>query len=275
MKKVLVFVFFVLVCISFVAAGNNKTPISNLSYSEKNNSYSVNYLSKTRLQGEGNYFILFFTLLDSNHNVVKAPAYVDIRIVNSNGEEVYNETKTIRSSDYAVWTSKADGDMTLASIIILEDEIKAATSETGKLYFTVYSPGYFEFSEVDLDIDEIINGSLPFMADYSNPVIVDPYTLDEDFDNSLRVQKLYAGKPVQVTVKISSINSSYDGTYYIVGSDYQSKGGYKSYYLFIYMDESALDQLADFKRDQTITVCGFVDTSSYSAQLVHAIIIDK
>ena len=78
-----------------------------------------------------------------------------------------------------------------------------------------------------------------------------------------------------MTVKISSITKDYDGKYYITASDYQSKGNYKSYYLYIYIDDSALERLAEYKRDQTITVCGFTDTSSYMPKLVHAIILDK
>ena len=274
MRKTLLLAICLLFGLSCLIAGIVKTPL-NLSYSEKSASNSVYYLTKTQLQDEENYFLLFFTLTDSKSNVKTVPAYVDIRIVNTNGEEVYSQTKTIRASDYAIWSSPARGEETLASIIIRYSEIIPSTSETGTLYFTVYSPGYFEFSEVDLDIDGIITGLLPFGADYTNPIVVDPYTLDEDFENTLRVQKLYGGKPVKVTVKISSINKNYDGTYYISASDYTTKGNYKSYYLSIYMDDSALDKLAEYKRDQTITVCGFVDTSNYIPRLVHAIILDN
>lgn len=274
MRKALLTAICLLLCVFCLVAGKITKPLS-LSYSEKSASNSVYYLSKIWLQDDGDHFKLFFHLTDSKGNVKKAPAYVDIRIVNSNGEEVYNQTKTIASSDYGIWSNKTDGDMTLASIVIRDNEIKPGTSETGTLYFTVYSPGYFEFNEQDIEIDSFLYGPLPFKADYSNPVVVDPYTLDEDFENTLRVQKLYAGKPVKVTVKISSINKDYDGKYYITASDYQSKGNYKSYYLYIYMDDSALERLADFKKDQTITVCGFTDTGSYMPKLVHAIILDK
>lgn len=274
MRKALILILCLLISLSWLFAGKMKTPLS-LSYSEKSASNSVYYLTKTQIQDESNYFLLFFTLTDSKSDVKTAPAYVDIRIVNTNGEEVFSQTKTIRASDYSVWSSKARGEETLASIIIKHSEITPSTSETGTLYFTVYSPGYFEFSEVDLDIDGFLSGKLPFSADYSNPVVVDPYTLDEDFENTLRVQKLYSGKPVKVTVKISSINKDYDGAYYISASDYKTKGEYKSYYFSVYMDDSALDKLADYKRDQTITVCGFLDTSDYLPKLVHAIILDN
>lgn len=274
MRKALLLIICLMVCLSCLFAGKMTTPL-NLSFSEKNMSYSVYYLTKIRLQDDGDHFKLFFSLTDSNSNVKTAPAYVDIKIVNSNGEAVYDQTKTIRSSDYGLWTNKTDGEMTLASIVIRDSEIKPATSETGTLYFTVYSPGYFEFSEQEIEINKYLYGPLPFKADYSNPMVVDPYTLDEDFDNELRVKKLYAGKPVKVTVKISSINKDYDGRYYITASDYQYGGELKSYYLSIYMDDSALDRLADYKRDQKIIVCGFVDTSDYSPKLIHAIILDK
>lgn len=274
MKKALFTIICLLLCVCSLFAGKITTPL-NLSFSEKNLSNAVYYLSKIWFQDDGDYYTLFFTLTDSKSNVKTAPAYVDVSIINSNGEVVYSQTKTIRASNYGVWSNKTDGDMTLASIVIRDSEIKPATSETGTLYFTVYSPGYFEFSEQEIEINSILYGALPFKADYSNPVVVDPYTLDEDFENPLRVQKLYAGKPVKVTVKISSINKDYDGKYYITASDYQSKGNYKSYYLYIYMDDSALERLADFKKDQTITVCGFTDTSSYMPKLVHAIILDK
>lgn len=274
MKKALLVAVSLFLCLFCLVSGKITKPL-NLSFSEKSTSNSVYYLSKIWLQDDGDHFKLFFQLTDSKGNVKKAPAYVDIRIVNSNGEEVYNQTKTIWSSDYGLWSNKTDGEMTLASIVIRDDEIKPATSETGTLYFTVYSPGYFEFAEQDIEINSYLYGPLPFKADYSDPIVVDPYTLDEDFENTLRVQKLYGGRPVQVTVKISSITKDYDGTYYITASDYQSWGGYKSYYLYIYMDDSALDRLAEYKKEQTITVCGFTDTSSYLPKLVHAIIVDK
>ena len=274
MRKTFLLIICLLICLSCIFAGKIATPLS-LSYLEESISNSVYYLTKIWLQDDGDHFKLFFSLTDSKSNVKTAPAYVDIRIVNSNGELVYDYTKTIRSSDYGLWSNKTDGDMTLASIVIKDSDIKPATSETGTLYFTVYSPGYFEFSEQEIEISSYLYGPLPFKADYSNPVVVDPDSLDEDFDNELRVKKLYAGKPVKVTVKISSILKDYDGRYYITASDYQSGGDYKSYYLSIYMDDSALDRLANYKRDQKITVCGFVDTSDYLPKLVHAIILDK
>lgn len=274
MRKTFLLIFCMLICFSCLFAGKMTTPL-NLSYSEASLSVSVYYLTKKSLQDDGDHFKLFFSLTDSKSNVKTAPAYVDIRIVNSNGENVYDQTKTIRSSDYGLWHNKTNGDMTLASIVIRDSEIRPATSETGTLYFKVYSPGYFEFSEQEFEISSYLYGPLPFKADYSNPVAVDPYTLSEDFGNELRVKKLYAGKPVKVSVKISSITKDYNGHYYIAASDYKSVGSYESYYLPIYMDNSALDSLAEYKTDEKITVCGFVDTSDYSPRLVHAIILDE
>ena len=274
MKKAIATFVVLILCFACFASGKITTPLS-LSWSERSAANKVEYLGKVWLQHEKNYYLLFFALLDKNEKELKVPVYVDVRIVNSNGEEVYNETKTIQSSDYSVWSSPARGDMTLASIVIRDDEIKPASSEEGTLYFKVYNPTYVEFDEMDVEISSILYGGLPFGADYSNPIVVDPYALDADFDNPLKAKKLYAGKPIQVTVKISSINSSYDGHYYISASDYKSGYGYSmnSYYLSIYIEDSELEKLAEYSRDQRITVCGFLNTDAYSLELVHAIII--
>ncbi len=272
MKRILIASVIVLMCYSSFAAGKITTPLS-LSLSERYETMSVQYLGNVWLQHEENYYLLFFALKDSSYNVITVPVYVDIRIVNSNNEEVYNETKTVKTSDYSIWSSPSRGDETLASIVIKDADIKPASSEEGTLYFKVYNPTYLEFDEMDIEINSILYGGLPFGADYSNPIIVDPYTLDAAFDNPLKVKALYAGKPVQVTVKISSINSSYDGHYYISATDYKFGSDYKSYYFSIYVEDSELDKLAEYSRDQKITVCGFVNTDSYSSEIVHAIII--
>lgn len=271
MKKAITTVVVLILCFACFASGKITTPLS-LSWSERSAANKVEYLGKVWLQHEKNYFLLFFALLDKNEKELKVPVYVDVRIVNSNGEEVYNETKTIQSSDYSLWYSPDRGDMTLASIVIRDDEIKPASSEDGTLYFKVYNPTYVEFDEMDVEISSILYGGLPFGADYSNPIVVDPYALNADFENPLKAKKLYAGKPIQVTVKISSINSSYDGHYYIFASDYKGYGySRSSYYLPIYIEDSELEKLAEYSRDQIITVRGFLNTDEYS--LKHAIII--
>lgn len=274
MKKAITTVVVFILCFACFASGKITAPLS-LSWLERSETNKVESLGKVWLQHEKNYYLLFFALLDKNKKELKVPVYVDVRIVNSNGEEVYNETKIVKSSDYRVWSSLYMGDMTLASIVIRDDEIKPASSEEGTLYFKVYNPTYVEFDEMDMEISSILYGGLPFGADYSNPIVVDPYELDADFDNPLKVKKLYAGKPIQVTVKISSINSSYNGHYSIFASDHRSGDGYStsSYLLSIYIEDSELDKLAEYSRDQSITVCGFLNTNTYSLELVHAIII--
>ena len=97
-------------------------------------------------------FSLFFGLLDEDDNSISAEVDVDIRIVNENDEEVYQDTKTVSENDFGYYTSQAAGEQYLANIRIPASDISPGTSSNGKVYLTVYKEDSVRFDEVSCDV---------------------------------------------------------------------------------------------------------------------------
>jgi len=96
-------------------------------------------------------YSLFFGLADKNDKPLSAGVDVDIRIVNDTDEEVYAGTKSVSTDDFGYYTSQAAGEQYLANVRITAAEIKAGTSASGKVYFTVYKENAVRFDEVNCD----------------------------------------------------------------------------------------------------------------------------
>ena len=96
-------------------------------------------------------YSLFFGLADKNDNPLSADVDVDIRIVNDADEEVYAGTKSVSTDDFGYYTSQAAGEQYLANVRIPAAEIKAGTSASGMVYFTVYKENAVQFDEVNCD----------------------------------------------------------------------------------------------------------------------------
>ena len=96
-------------------------------------------------------YSLFFGLADKNDKPLSAGVDVDIRIVNDTDEEVYAGTKSVSTDDFGYYTSQAAGEQCLANVRITAAEIKAGTSASGKVYFTVYKENAVRFDEVNCD----------------------------------------------------------------------------------------------------------------------------
>ena len=96
-------------------------------------------------------YSLFFGLADKNDKSLSADVDVDIRIVNDADEEVYAGIKSVSPDDFSNYTSQAAGEQYLANVRIPAAEIKAGTSASGKVYFTVYKENAVQFDEVNCD----------------------------------------------------------------------------------------------------------------------------
>lgn len=96
-------------------------------------------------------YSLFFALADKNDKPLSADVDVDIRIVNDEDEEVYTGTKSVSTDDFGYYTSQAAGEQYLANVRIPAAEIRAGTSASGKVYFTVYKENAVQFDEVNCD----------------------------------------------------------------------------------------------------------------------------
>ena len=92
---------------------------------------------------------------DSNSKEIAPPMLVDIKIINDNNVTVYSTTKIVKSSDYGTWTSPLLGSHLQASIYIKDSEITKGNTDSGKLYYKVYNPGYVSFDEYWLTISDL------------------------------------------------------------------------------------------------------------------------
>lgn len=84
---------------------------------------------------ETNDYSLFFGLLNKNNEEISAEIDVDIRIVNDEGEEVYEETKNVFETDFDYYTSQAAEEQYLAELRIPASDIISGRSSNGTVFF--------------------------------------------------------------------------------------------------------------------------------------------
>lgn len=99
-------------------------------------------------QGTNDYS-LFFGLLNEKGDYISAAVDVDIRITDKDGNELYNQTRSVTIKDFGYYTSQVAGEQYLAEIRIKAAEINEGVSSSGKVYFTVYKEGNVRFDEVN------------------------------------------------------------------------------------------------------------------------------
>lgn len=97
-------------------------------------------------------YSLFFALCDDKGKNVASEATVDIKIVNSAEEIVFEGTKNITESDFGYYTSQNEGERFLADLRIPESEISPGKAADGTIYFTVHKDGVFLFDECNCKI---------------------------------------------------------------------------------------------------------------------------
>ena len=227
------------------------------------NGYNVKYIADRSIQYEekDKEFNLLFSFKDSSENRIKSDAKFDIRIVNDEGETVFEGTKNITKDNFSTWTSPLYGDRLLGSIKIPCSEIKKGKSSSGTIYFTVSKDNVFYFDESTLDI----NFDLPIKD----------------------VQLIIPTLPVEVGESISYIGSSkiritnikYDASEYdptsinitYSGEMIQKNSSYLDYVMFSYrvLDESG--QIVDSGTAMTDSLNvgdKFTNVTSYVYNLV-------
>ena len=105
-------------------------------------------------------YVVRFCFKDSNEQRIASPCTVEVRLVNSAGEEVYSTKKQLDlDNDFSTWTwsneKYADKNGIYGSIYIRPEEIKKSTSENGTMYIRVYLDGWWDFAEKEISIDEL------------------------------------------------------------------------------------------------------------------------
>lgn len=116
---------------------------------EVNAEYIANRSIHRTKKDNGYYFL--FSLQDENQNDIKVEATVKMRIVNSDGIEVYKKTINITPSNFGGW-SNAYKSYIAASIYIYDTEIAKGTTGSGVFYYEVTTKGG-TFSESSFEIN--------------------------------------------------------------------------------------------------------------------------
>ena len=122
---------------------------------EARNASDINWIVErnTYYYPEENLYRVFFGFrITENGNEVYAPAFVKIRIVNDSNETVYTSSTIVNKNNFSNWSSD-DKTNYLASVKIPTNTIKPGKSRSGKLYFSVKNPGYFNFEECSITIN--------------------------------------------------------------------------------------------------------------------------
>ncbi len=94
---------------------------------------------------------IFIELKDASSYSVKVPAYVDVRIVDSNGKTLYSKTLIKKASS--------------RQITIDYDDVTKSYTNTGTLYYKVYND-YFTLDEASKELEEI-----PWTVDVELPTV--------------------------------------------------------------------------------------------------------
>ncbi len=97
-------------------------------------------------------YSLFFALVDGNGKNVSTSATVNIKIVNSADEVVFENTKSITKDDFGYYSNQTQGERFLANIRIPEAEITPGKATDGTVYFTVYKDDVFRFDECNCKV---------------------------------------------------------------------------------------------------------------------------
>lgn len=115
---------------------------------------NVQYIADRSIQYEEttDSFTLLFSFKDKSRKYVSSDATFEIKIVNDDGETIYEGTKDVSKTDFSIWTSQAEGERYLGSVSIPCSEIKKGKTTSGLIYFTVYKNGDILFDESTLDI---------------------------------------------------------------------------------------------------------------------------
>lgn len=147
---------------------------------------------EVKYYSDSNSHKVFFSMLDKNEQRTYANMKVDIKIINSNNEQVYKKTHNVTKKDYGNWTNLLQGSRYLASIDIPISKLTKGSSKTGKINVTV-SGQSASFKEYSLTID-----NLPYVTSAEKSSLKLPelptqlinYTWRGDIDGKLKITNI-------------------------------------------------------------------------------------
>ena len=177
MKKTLLLLIIVLILSLFGCAASNS--ISTLE------DWSFQYNSST------DDYSLFFALCNESGQDISAEVDVNIRIVNSAEEVVFEDTKNVSEDDFGYYSSQNDGERYLANVKISSSEISKGQANDGTAFFTIYQEDNLIFDECSA----MILMDLP-IKDFSItaetiPVEVSCISYDDSIDSTLKIENVF------------------------------------------------------------------------------------
>ena len=171
----------------------------NMTDEEITKSQKVKTISYSVSEALSNKIRIKISFKDSSGHTVQAPAYVDVKIVDDEGNIAYSKTLVKLSSQ--------------SSVDIDHSEIINAYTSTGTIYYTVYNE-YFEFDTISAYLED-----LPWMVDVELPEL--PQTI---FYHAYNKPNTSSCIVTSITYKISgkSVTFYFSGekTYDIEGDNY-------------------------------------------------------
>ena len=235
---------------------------------------TVSTLNNWKFQyNEGsNDYSLFFAFFNKEGYAVASDATVEARIVDDNGNELFNSVTTISKDDFGYYTNSIQGEQYLANVRIPESLVARGTSTSGTVFLKIYKTNEFEFNEVNckalycLPVKPVTltTESLPFeldLKDYSgklkSKIVIEKVTYSFDTRYTSRLEIDIAG------IKTYGDDSSYD------------MFGYKLYDSQGYMVDSgtvSLSRLAkgDKFKDSTISFYEAVPGEDYTIKFTES-----
>lgn len=196
-----------------VADGKNNAGL-DMTFWEQFESSSVEYIKSWDFFYYKGRYCLRFMFADGNKKEKAVPARVDIEVSNDDGKTVYSGEHDVTAENYLVWT-KFGIDKTYATIFIEEDDITKGATGSGTVKFKVYSPGYFEFEDIEIESDELPKIDITELCQLEMPetpielesdsvlfggkVRIDEisYTFEEYFDGNVELHLYFTGERVE------------------------------------------------------------------------------
>ena len=185
-----------------------------MSEEEKEMSSKVKYISDYSFfyYDDEDVFILNFAFKDKNEQRIAAPAKIDIKIVNDDGNVVYQKTRYVTPQEFMTWTNSLYGDRLLGSVYIPPEDISAGGSSGGSIYFEASTGNYF-FDQIMLSASELPKVDLvkecslelpdlpceleeSFSETVYSKVVIDQisYEFKENFDGKMTLKLSFTGK---------------------------------------------------------------------------------
>lgn len=166
--------------------------ISKQQETHKNTS-NANYIGDRSVQYDKatQQHLVFFSFSEyEDSNYLTPDADIHIKIVNNNGDEVYNKTTSVTVDDYAMWTNQyQDLNHLMGTVYIPDNDITLGSTPDGTLTLSADVAGGYSFEEKALNIYDLplaeISISTPNL-----PIEINEYNYKNELKTTISVEEM-------------------------------------------------------------------------------------